>query len=405
MRLGGKCMVLALVTCLSTGYAGAQEKTVRPEIGKPVQAALAALKAKRGGEALAKAREAEAVAGRTPYETYVIVRVKAEAAAMVGESVTAAAAFEAAAASPAAPAAERLPLLAAAASQLYAAKSYGKAADLAGRYLRQGGADRSVRTLQIQSLYLGGDLVRAGMELQADIQATERAGKSPGEAQLQLLADIAGKAKDDLASFISAMEKLVAHYPRQEYWAALLHALATRPGFPSRLGLDMLRLKLATGALKSGGEYVEAVQLAMLEGFPAEARMFLDAGFSSRLLGAGAEADSHRRLAERVEGKLREEQRNPSRNLGQVLAGEPLFDAGFNQVLHGKADQGLAMMEQALKKGGFRRPEDARLRFGYACRLAGRKEKAELAFKAIPAAEPAAVLARLWLLRLGQEAK
>ncbi len=77
--------------------------TVRPEIGKPIQAAIELLKSKKGKEALSKAREAQAVGDRTPYENYVLERVLGQAAATAGEPAIAARAFENVAASPASP--------------------------------------------------------------------------------------------------------------------------------------------------------------------------------------------------------------------------------------------------------------------------------------------------------------
>ena len=53
--------------------AGAAQ-TVRPEVGKPIQAAIELIKSKKGKEALAKVREAQAVGDRTPYENYVVER-------------------------------------------------------------------------------------------------------------------------------------------------------------------------------------------------------------------------------------------------------------------------------------------------------------------------------------------
>src|SRR5512135_2160203 len=55
----------------------AQEKkapgnSARPEVGKPIQAALDLLKHKRGKEALAKVQEADAVPNKSPYEAYLV---------------------------------------------------------------------------------------------------------------------------------------------------------------------------------------------------------------------------------------------------------------------------------------------------------------------------------------------
>ena len=90
-------LLFALVLAF-TSAAFAQEKppAVRPEIGKPLQAAIEAIKAKRGKEALARAREAQAVPNKTPYETYLVTRVLGQAAVVAGDGTTAASALESA---------------------------------------------------------------------------------------------------------------------------------------------------------------------------------------------------------------------------------------------------------------------------------------------------------------------
>src|SRR5256885_11389230 len=98
---------------------GAGGQTVRPEIGKPIQAAIELLKSKKGKEALAKVREAQAVGDRTPYENYLVERVLGQAAAAAGGSSIAAHAFEGVATSKASPEGGRRQFLPAAARQYY----------------------------------------------------------------------------------------------------------------------------------------------------------------------------------------------------------------------------------------------------------------------------------------------
>src|SRR2546426_12489627 len=122
--------------------AAAQEgHTVRPEVGKPLQSAIDLLKGKKAKEALAMAREAQAVPNKTPYESYMVTRLIAQAAAGAGEPVVSAKAFEEIAGSASAADAERRQFAAAAAGQYYIAKDYAKAAELAARHAKLGGTD------------------------------------------------------------------------------------------------------------------------------------------------------------------------------------------------------------------------------------------------------------------------
>jgi hypothetical protein len=394
---------LAVVFIATTHVAVADEgkgPTMRPEIGKPLNAALEAIKAKKGKDALARVHEAESIGGKSPYESYMVDRVKGAAAMTAGEPALSAEAFEAALSSSAAPAAEKTVLMAAQADQYFRAKNYTKASEASARYLKEGGTDPGVRTLQIQALYLSGDLTKAGKELQAEVKAAEEAGKPPVEQLLQMLADISNRQKDS-ASFIGAMEKLVTYYPKKDYWLSLMYSLSTKPGLSTQLALDVFRLKMATGTLRTTEEYVEAAQLAIQAGFPAEAKKFIDAGYDAHLMGVGADADRHKRLRDTAAKGLAED----TKTLGQddarqaaAATGDPLMNTGLNYVHRGQSDKGLPLMEQALKKGGFKRAEDAKLHLGVAQFMAGQKAKATETLRGVKGTDGTAEIARLWVL-------
>jgi hypothetical protein len=384
---------------------GVKGPAVRPEIGKPIQAAVEFLKNRRGKEALAKAREAQAVRDRTPYENYLVERVLGQAAAAAGDHATAARAFETAAVSSGAPDGERRQFLAAAAGQYYVIKDYAKASDLAARYFRDGGTDKSVRTIYVQALYLGNNFAGAARALSADVEAEERAGKAPSEEHLQLLANAYSQQRD-AAGYAKAMEKLVAYYPKKDYWLGVLHSITTRPGFSERLAIDVARLKIATGTLRTVDEYVEAAQLSLQDGFPMEATTIIEQGYASGLLGTGPEAERHKRLKDLAAKTLAEDRQALARDEAQSAGGKDgkaLFNEGFNYVLHGKSGKGLEMMEQGMRLGtGFRRPEHAKLQLAHAYHLAGQNQKAIQTYRTVHGTDGAASIARLWALRLSR---
>src|SRR5712691_11102529 len=214
LRLVRLCWIALFAASALAQEPGASAQAARPEIAKPIQAAIELLKSKKGKEALAKVREAQAVGDRTPYENYVLERVLGQAAAAAGEPSIAARAFENVANSPASPEGERRQFFAAAASQYYLMKNYAKSAELAARYFRDGGTEKSVRTIYVQALYLGNDFASAAKELMKDLEAEERENKAPAEDQLQLLASSCSQIKD--ACYGKAMEMLVAYYPKRD---------------------------------------------------------------------------------------------------------------------------------------------------------------------------------------------
>jgi hypothetical protein len=402
---------LFLALAIASGAALAQDKaqTVRPEVGKPLQAAIDLLKQRKGREALAQARAAQAVTEKTPYETYLVTRVLGQAASAAGDNATAASALEQAANSSAAPAAERVQLLAAATGQYYALKEYSKAASTATSYFQHGGTDKAIRTIYVQSLYLGGNYGAAARELASDVEAETRAGKNPPEEQLQLLANAYLQSKDP-AGYGRTMEQLVALYPKRDYWLAAIDNVIRRSGFNDRLQIDVARLKIEAGTMQRADDYLDYAQLALIEGFPMEASRVIDKGYSAGLLGTGSEAARHKRLKDLAAKNVNDDRKaiaDAEKHDASGKDAKTLFNEGFNLVLNDKSAKGLAMMEQGLKTAGnsasgFRRPDHAKLQLAYAYHIAGQNAKAVETFKTVQGTDGAAALARLWVLKLAR---
>jgi hypothetical protein len=370
--------------------------TVKPEIGKPIQAAQELIKAKKGKEALARVREADMVTDRTNYETYIIELTRGQAAAVAGDPAMAGVAFELAIAS--APSG-KLQLMAAAAGQFYLAKNYLKAADWAGQFRVEGGNDPGINTVHVQSLYLSGNLPAATKALRAEVQAAETSDKAPAEQILQMLADITNRQKDT-AGYISALEKLVAYHPEHNYWLSLIYSISTKPGMSDRLKIDVLRANLATGTLRSADEYSEGVQLALQAGFPSEAEKFLRAGFEAKLLGEGSDADRHKRLKDSVIKAMKLDEAAVGQDDARisVMGGDAQFNTGFNYVFRGQGEKGIPMMEAAFQNGTLKRPEESKLRLGIAQVMAGQRARGIERLKNVYGSDGSAEIARLWIL-------
>src|SRR5467141_2716357 len=373
----------------------AKAPTVRPEVGKPLQNAIDLLKGKKAKEALAMAREAQAVPNKTPYESYMVTRVIAQAAAGAGEPGVAAKAFEEITGFASAADAERRQFAAAAAGQYYIAKDYAKAAEL-------GGTDKSVHTIYVQALYLGNNFAAAAKAISADVEAEEEAGKTPAEEELQLMAN-AYLQQRDTAGYGKALEKLLTYYPKRDYWQNLVYGIAGRPDFSERLALDVARLKIETGTMRTGNEYLEAAQLSLIDGFPAEAARIIDKGYGAGLLGSGPEAARHKRLKDMAAKSLAEDRKSLDADAAAAKDAKALFNEGFNLVLNGRSEQGLQMMENALRQGTVgRRPDHLKLQLAYAYHLAGQNQKAVQIFRSVQGTDGAAALARAWAIRLAR---
>jgi len=382
--------------------AGQTADAVRLELGKPLQAAQDLLKAGKGQDALARLREVDALvpaANRSSYENYIIERMRGAAATMTGDADLAAKAFESVIAGGRLAGADKIRIIEAVAGNFYRAKNFARAADWYARYFKEGGSDASTRQFWIQSMFQAGDLDGAARELLAEIQGVEKLGKAPPEDRLQFLAGIYQRKKDN-AGYAGMVEKLLIYYPKKEYWAEALYRVTSRPGFPDRLTLEVGRLKLATGNLRTTAEFFEYAQISHAGGFSLEANRFLEQGFAANQLGVGEEGDRHRRLRALVRKSVDEDVKALPGLKQEAAAGKDgtaMINVGYSVVLSGQHDEGLRLMERGLALKTIKRQEDARLLYGSALLLAGQKERARATFNAIQG-EGVGELARLWAL-------
>jgi hypothetical protein len=157
--------------------------------------------------------------------------------------------------------------------------------------------------------------------------------------------------------------------------------------------------------MRTTAEYFEAAQLSLQDGYPVEAKDIIDRGYAAGLLGTGAEADRHRRLRDMAAKAFAEDTKSLGQDDAAAAAakdGNLLISTGFNYVLRGNADKGLTMIEQGLHKGGLKRPEDGKLRFGIAQALAGHGQPAAQTLTTVHGTDGTAELARLWAVAARQ---
>ena len=379
---------------------GASAQGMRPEIGKPLQQAAEYIKTGKGREALAKVREAEAVPNRTPAEQLTIDRMKAAAAQRAGDNATAVQALEAI--HPKTSGAEAGQIAEQIASAYAQLKNVPKAQEWAGKAQQAGNNSATLKQLQSYLQGASGDYTAIAKDAGAAVAAAEQAGRRPEEGELLRLAD-AQQRTGNTAGQVATLEKLLANYPKKDYWNAYLGRLPRKPNFGDRFGLDVLRLRLANGVLSKGEDFMEMAQLSMQVGLPAEGLRIVEQGFKSGALGTGAEADRHKRLRDLAAKKTEESKAAIAGQASEAAAqktGDDLVKVGYAYVTLGEADKGIALIEQGIAKGGLKRPEDAKLRLGMAL-LPRNKAKAVQTLRSVGGNDGAADIARLWVITGG----
>jgi hypothetical protein len=394
--------IAALAVCLA---AGAQAQSVRPEVGKPLQQAADLLKAGKGKEALAKAREADAVGGKTPAEQLMIDRMKGAAAQRAGDNATAIQAFESLFNSGKLSGAEQAQM----AEQIAYAYSQQKDWPRTNQWVQKaqaaGSTSPQLKQLQAYAQSQSGDYSAIAKEAQAAVAAAEQAGRKPDEGDLLRLADAQQRTNQTQAR-AATLDKLLAYYPKKEYWSILLGQLPRKSGFSDRFSLDLFRLRLATGNLTKTDDYMEMAQLALQAGYASEGKAVVEKGFASGALGTGAEGERHKRLrdlAVKAEGESKAAIEKDAQEAAAMKDGNALVHVGYTYVTMGQYDKGIPLIEQGIAKGGLKRPEDAKLRLGLALLQSGKnKSKAVQTLRSVQGSDGAADLGRLWAVYANQ---
>jgi len=377
-----------LVGLVPAAYAA---DTVRADVGKPLQEAQRLASSGKSKEALAKLKEADAVGNKTEFEKYQIERVRASAAAAAGDNATASKAFEAVINSGRLSAAEKPKFTEALAGMYYRAKDYPKAITWIQAALKDNPNNSTMQQLLTQTYFISGRYNEAAAALKSGKQSEE---------SLQMLANIQLK-QNDKAGYVTTIEKLAGSYPKASYWADLLNRVQGKPGFSRTLGLDVFRLKLALGQLTKPSEFMEMAQLALQAGNAPEAIKIIDAGYKKGALGTGTDASRHQRLKDLATKTLADNtaaQATQEATLIKEKDSDGLFNMGYALVSGGKVDQGVKLMDEAMKFGTARRPEEQKLHYGIALASAGKKQPALAALKNVKGTAGESDLARYWTL-------
>lgn len=397
--------IIGLVAALVALPVPAQQDSLRPQVGEPLQRAQTQLQAGKYGQALESVEAAAAIAGLSPYERFIVERMRGSALAGAGDAAGSAAAFEKVLAAKRLPPEEELRIIEAVAGGYLRAKNYAKAIEWVEAYRAAGGRQPQTLAWLPQAHYFSGDYRKAAQEAGALIAAREKAGEVPPEDELRLLLGSQARIEDG-AGYARTLEKMVRYHPSKEHWNQAIRRAAARAGFSRHLELDMYRLLRATDNLDSADDYMQAAQLASLARLHGEARSIIQEGYARKRLGEGtpAQIERHGRLRSLVERQYAEDRASIAGSDAEAAAagGDALLRTGLAHVTYGDTDKGLPMMELGLRKGGLKRPEQARLHLAYANYLAGRKDKARQVLADVGGSDGAADLARLWLILLGR---
>src|SRR5581483_8571633 len=377
-----------------------QKQSVSKAVAKPLKAAQDAMNAKDYQGALAKLKEVEGIANKTPYDEYLMNEMYGFTYVRLNDYPNAAKYLEQGMNSGMLDQAELPNRLQALAQVNYQIKNYDKAIEFGTKSIKNGGADDDMYTLVAQAYYIKNDFKGT----QKFVNDTVKGGKQPKEQTLQLLMSACVKQNDD-ACTQDALEKLVAYYPKTDYWQNLLYSMFQQQGQTEKSLLNVYRLATEVDVLKRPEDYTEYAQLAIEAGSPGEAVNILQKGIQKNVFSDARALDKNKRLLESAQKQAASDKAGLDKIATDAAAaktGDKDVSVGLAYLGYKEYDKAVAALQRGLGKPGVQNEGEARLLLGIAQLGAGKKDEAQKSFKAVKGDPKLEHLANLWSLHARQ---
>lgn len=382
----------------------ANGQKVSKNVAVPLKAAQDALKAKRYSEASAKLKEVEAIPGKTAYEQYLVSELTAFIAYAQKNFPEAARAYEASLATGQVPQSEvpkrTIQLL----KLYYQMKNYPKTLELGDKAIKGGYATDEVYTLMAQSYYLKGDY----RGTQRFVEDYIKGQSKPKEEYLKFVMSACDKLHDT-ACMTRTLEKMIANYPKPEYWQGVLSSMLASSDFSDRNRLQLFRLATEVDVLKRGEDYTEMAQLAQEQGAYAEAERILKRGFEKKVFPDQRTLDKNNRLLAAIQKGMAADKASLPKRAQDALAspnGDDDVAVGIAYLSYQQFPEAIKALQNGLTKPMTdtkpRTKAEVQLILGVAQLEAGDKAGALKTFREVKGDPQLERLANLWSLHARQ---
>jgi hypothetical protein len=403
--LGISAALIAAAALLpATPASAAEQQKNSAKLAKPLKEANDDIKAKKYADAIAKLKEAEGIAGKTPYDQHLINDMLAFAEIKTSNFGEAAKAMEAEIDDGFTAQSDVPQKVKALAEINYQLKNYDKAIDFGNRAVKGGFADEQIRAIVGQSYYLKGDWKGTLKFEEAHADTQIKAGETPKSETLQLILSACVKLNDS-ACETRALEHLVTYYPKPEYWYQLLYTMRQQTSGNDANTLQTYRLMSEVDVLKSADDYSEMAQLALEAGSPGEAQHALEKGLAKGVFTEQRAKERNQRLLESAKKAAAADQASLAKvehDAEAAPTGTKNVGLGLAYLGYGQYDKAADALAKGLSKGGLSNETQARLLLGIAQLKAGHKEDAVKSFHSIKGDPALERLANLWILHSKQ---
>lgn len=396
LAIGG----MAVTTVPVTAHAGQAGPTVSADLAPTLKKANDAATAKRWPEAIAAAQEALANSKKTPYDTLVSYQILAVAYNTTNNQAELLKALQGQVDTGQLSASQQNDVLKAMAGLYYRQRNYDQTIAVGQRLISANAADASIYTVVGQSYYQKNQFAEAARFLNGLVTDQEGRGQKPAEQVLQLVRASYNKV-DNKDGENKALERLVVHYPKAEYWDALLYGLRNDPKLNERQTMQVYRLMEATKTLKRPGDYSDFADMSLNSGMYGEARRVLESGLAANVFTQATDKGRADRLLASATRQGESDRANLSKMEAEArtsAGGDVDVALGFSLLGYGENAKAAESLSRGLTKGQLRNPAEAQTVLGIAYLRAGNKAEAQKAFRAVKGDELDGRIASLWAL-------
>lgn len=241
-------------------------------------------------------------------------------------------------------------------------------------------------------LFIATGMAQAGQYKEALAYAGPALEGNASEAALKFKQAVAFKM-NDTAGRRAALEQLVSSYPKLDYWHDVLQLARNEKGLNDEQTMDILRLRLAVGDVKTEADYQEVAQQALIAGYPAEAKAIMDKGIAAKAVQNGERVT---RLVKMTNDRVAADTAVQA-DLQKKAATDPNASVKLGLIYwsFGKGKEA----EESIRKGMMGKvadPEAAKVALGHALMAQGKKAEAVSAFDSVARNSKEAPIARLW---------
>ena len=376
--------------------------TVSKGVAKPLKAAQDAMTAKNYDEAISKIKEVQSQPGeKTAYDNFAMNIMLFQAYNQKHDMASAVPVLAAAAQSQYATSDQKKVWSKNIALYYFQEKDYNKALDAANEAVKTGLNDSEMLNLIAKSQYLLGKYKEAAATMQEVVNKQEK----PDEESLKLLWQFDLKANDQ-AGAARTVEKLVAYYPKPEYWANALASLVNADTKDAHLQLNVYRLMNDVGVLKRGGDFAEMADIALDEGYPGETQSVLQKAFAENVFTEQRDKDRYQHLLDGAKQRAAIDLAalpKTEQDAANAPTGDRLVQVGAAYLSYGQTDKAVAAISKGIAKGSLKYPEEANLLLGIAQLRSHNAAEAQRAFEKVGASSNTgyARLGKLWALHAG----